>query len=535
MRRTIRSVGILFVAMLGTVGLAIGSAFSAALAFGAIGLFVPGTGTPDANIVSDYLSNARDRYTFGTPCNSEANCPTKLENPGDPSLLGIDYPASFFPLVIFPGWCRSGPDGCDKWNVSVGKGTDMLDQQLAPYLDLNSTDQVTLFGYSQGGAVIADELQRIAALNLDQSVLDRLHVVTIGGIENPDGGLWQRLGFLPRIPFLDISFNPAMKTDNGFDTTAIGFEYDPVTYAPRYWGNPLALLNAVAALETVHGYYLSPNGNGPTDTLPYGYTPGPTGTLATQLDCVQSPDNCRYGSSGETTYIMIPATSLPIFDLVMGLVPTPLKPLVQPFVNLLTPVTKLLIDLGYNWNGDPDKATRLSILPFNPFTLHPVQFSVQFVQAIGQGIRDALNGGPSMATAAPVTTVAARTSAPQAAPEVVAEKTTPVVSASDTGTSTDKNPVVTAASEKRAEAAQARADKKAAAAEARAEKKAERAAAKAAKAADRAAKKEAMAADRAAKKEAREAAHTNAGVTKIGGANVGADDSSAASSEKQAA
>ena len=353
--------------MLGVIGLAIGSAFSTALAFGAIGLFVPGTGTPNANIVTDYLSNARDRYTQNTPCNSEANCPTVLENSADPSLLGINYPASFFPLVIFPGWCRSGPDGCDKWNDSVGKGTQKLDDELAPYLDSKSTEQVTLFGYSQGGAVVADELQRIAARNLDPSVLARLHVVTIGGIENPDGGLWQRLGFLPTIPFLDISFNPAMKTDNGFDTTAIGFEYDPVTYAPRYWGNPLALLNAVAALETVHGYYLAPNGNGPTDTLPYGYTAGPTGTLATQLDCKQSPANCRYGSSGETTYIMIPATSLPIFDFITGQVPAPLKPFVKPFVDLLTPVTKVLIDLGYDWSGNPDTPTPLSILPFNPF------------------------------------------------------------------------------------------------------------------------------------------------------------------------
>ncbi|WP_161600536.1 PE-PPE domain-containing protein [Mycolicibacterium hodleri] len=511
MRRTIRSVGILLVAMLGTVGLAIGSAFSAALAFGAIGLFVPGTGTPDANGIANYLSNARDRYTLNTPCNSAADCPTTLENPEDPSLLGINYPASFFPLVIFPGWCRSGPDGCDKWNVSVGKGTDMLDMQLAQYLDITSTEQVTLFGYSQGGAVISNELQRIAALNLDQSVLDRLHVVTIGGIENPDGGLWQRLGFLPRIPFLDISFNPAMKTDNGFDTTAIGFEYDPVTYAPRYWGNPLALLNAVAALETVHGYYLSPDGTPPSGQLPYGYTPE---TLATQLDCKESPDNCRYGSSGETTYIMIPATSLPIFDLIMGLVPAPLKPLVKPFVNLLTPVTKLLIDLGYDWSGDPDKPTRLSILPFNPLTFHPVQFSVQFVQAIGQGIRDALNGGPS--TVAPVTTAPVTTT-------VVAEKTTTVAATTDTSAAADKGPVATAAAEKKAKAADARAEKKAE---------------KAAKAADNAAKKDAKAAERAAKKAAREAARANAGVTtigaKTGSTKVGAD-SSTASSEKQAA
>ncbi len=432
MLRTIRSIGVLFVAMLGAIGLAVGSAFSAALAFGAIGLFVPGTGTPNANIVADYLPNARDRYTQNTPCNDASNC----------TPLGINYPASFFPVVIIPGWCRSGPDGCDKWNDSVGKGTDTLDAALAPYLDENSTEQVTLFGYSQGGAVISNELQRIAALNLDQSVLDRLHVVTIGGIQNPDGGLWQRLGFLPTIPFFDISFGPAMKTDNGFDTTAIGFEYDPVTYAPRYWGNPLALLNAFAALETVHGYYLVPNGNGPNDTLPYGYTPGAGGTLAPQLDCSANPSNCRFGSSGETTYIIIPATSLPIFDLLMGAVPAPLKPVVQPLVNLLTPVTKLLIDLGYDFSGDPDKPTPLSILPFNPFTFNPIDFSVKFVQAIVQGIHDAINGGPStmLAPAVPAvapSTFAVRSVMAQSTGPTVDEKTTPV--ALDKGTAGTDN------------------------------------------------------------------------------------------------
>ena len=106
-----------------------------------------------------------------------------------------------------------------------------------------------------------------------------------------------------------------MPVDTGIHTTAIGFEYDPVTYAPLYWGNPLALLNMLAAFETVHGYYLSPNGNNEDATLPYGYTPK---TLAPQLDCDTSPANCRYDSYGNT-YVMIPATSLPLADLILSL------------------------------------------------------------------------------------------------------------------------------------------------------------------------------------------------------------------------
>ncbi len=93
-----------------------------------------------------------------------------------------------------------------------------------------------------------------------------MKVVTIGGIENPDGGFWQRLAWLryllgEPVPIIDVSFEPGMAVDTGINTTSIGFEYDPVVYAPRYWGNALAVLNMIAAFDTVHGYYLSPNGN----------------------------------------------------------------------------------------------------------------------------------------------------------------------------------------------------------------------------------------------------------------------------------
>ena len=65
MRRTVRSIGVFFVAMLGAVGLVIGSAFAAALAFGATALIVPGTGTHNIhppNAVIGYKENAADRY-----------------------------------------------------------------------------------------------------------------------------------------------------------------------------------------------------------------------------------------------------------------------------------------------------------------------------------------------------------------------------------------------------------------------------------------------------------------------------------------
>ena len=400
----------MLVALVGALTLAIASAFTAALAYGAIALIVPGTGTPDANKVEGYLQQARDRYLITTACGAKGG--TNCQGPG---LQGINYPATFFPLAFIPGWCT--PSRCNTWDDSVGQGTANLNTAIDAALanEDNADGKVIVFGYSQGGAVVADSLAgHIASLSAEDRA--RIQVVTIGGIENPDGGLWQRLSFLKYIPGLDISFNPPMTSPPGVNYTSYGFQYDPVVNAPRYFGNALAVLNALAAFENVHGYYLAPNGNGPDESLPYGYTDA---SLASAINCANGNPNCR--TVDGNTFVTIPALTLPIYNLALGLTPGALKPLVQPLVNLLTPVTRLLIDLGYDTSGNPNVSTPLSILPFNPATFNPVDFSVKFVAAIAQGIRDAINGGPASTTmllpatnsTTPVSTLALRSIAPK--------------------------------------------------------------------------------------------------------------------------
>jgi hypothetical protein len=396
MRKTAKALSLVVISFLAAVVLAVGSAFSAALAFGAVGLVVPGTGTPNANVVDDYLANVRDYYLQGTACTNEANCAVGTD------LTGINYPASFWPLAVFPSWCRSGPDGCDKWDESVGKGADGLTTALTDAL-ASPEQNIVIFGYSQGGAVVSKVLHDYGLTEEEKA---RIEVVTIGNIENPDGGLWQRLAFLRYIPILNVTFAPPMPVDPAIKTTTIGFQYDPVVYAPRYWGNPFAMLNAIAAFDNVHGYYLAPNGNDPAATLPYGYTPE---TLAPQLVCTVGV-NCRKDQYGNE-YIMIPATSLPIMNLVMSSTPGALKPIVKPLVDLISPVYRVLADLGYDWSGNPGVPTPLSILPFNPFQ-NPIPIGINLINAVIQGIHDALNGGPALAPAAPAplttSTLAAR-------------------------------------------------------------------------------------------------------------------------------
>ena len=102
---------------------------------------------------------------------------------------------------------------------------------------------------------------------------------------------------------------------------------------------------------------------------------------------------------------MIPAKSLPLADLVMSLVPSVLKPIVKPFVDLVTPVLKVIADLGYDWSGDPSVVRPLSILPFNPFQnwfAVAAKLVVAAVQGIQAFIGDLGNVGAS--TVAPDST-----------------------------------------------------------------------------------------------------------------------------------
>src|SRR4051794_35460877 len=143
MRKSARALVIVVLAFLSSAFLAIGSAFISALAFGATALIVPGTGTPNANIVENYMEHAADRYIAPfEPCSTDNNC----------DLQGINYPASFWPLGFIGNWCPGFQ--CDTWNQSVGTGVDNLDTALRAALD-NTSGDIILFGYSQGGAVVS--------------------------------------------------------------------------------------------------------------------------------------------------------------------------------------------------------------------------------------------------------------------------------------------------------------------------------------------------------------------------------------------
>jgi PE-PPE domain len=256
MRKSARALGIALLTFLSAVAIGAAAVLTSAITLAATALIVPGTGTHNITTVMGYKENAADRYIASATNSSPAFCTST----NGCVLVGIPYHASFFPIPL-PGWCPNL--SCDTWNQSVGTGVANLNSELINQLTHPTPDnqQIILFGYSQGGAVVSQEMYNLA--NLDPATKARITVVTIGNIDNPQG-LWTRLSFLPTIPFLNITFGPVLPTNIGIKSTNYTFEYDPVGNAPLYLLNPLALLNALAAFWYVHGNYLVPNSNDPS-------------------------------------------------------------------------------------------------------------------------------------------------------------------------------------------------------------------------------------------------------------------------------
>lgn len=365
-RRSITTLLTLLTAVLITVA----STLTMAVALAATALIVPGTGTPNANIVGDYMENARDYYIapFNPACTEDNDC----------ALQGIDYPAQFWPIPL-PGW--GGLQGA-KWDVSTGEGLSTLNSTLVDTLAQNPPNTpVVIFGYSQGGNIVSREKRNLAGLPKDQTYLS---FVMIGNTNRPNGGLFERLAFLGHVPILDATFGLPAPTDtcDHICATDIAFRYDGVADFPLYPLNALAVLNAIAGFWYIHGTYLAPNQDSDVGELPDGYTPE---ELAEQL---ANEDN--WDEHGDTRYITIPTKTLPIvrpFLEFAGFTGTGF--IVKPIVTLLTPVLEVLIEAGYDRSLSYGVPAPFRLIPrINPFVL-----ARDVVDAIGEGIHDAFGGG----------------------------------------------------------------------------------------------------------------------------------------------
>jgi PE-PPE domain len=156
------------------------------------------------------------------------------------------------------------------------------------------------------------------------------------------------------------------------------------------------MLNAIAALEYVHGNYLLPTGADETGSLPYGYTD------ATLTQAMQDPDNIR--TYQDATFVLIPQQgTLPIMRPIVDLAAaTGTTPLVMHFVDLISPTLKVLIDLGYDRTANPGIPRTLSLLPFDPFQ-NWVEVGVNLAAAVDEGVQALVNDVSRTTTIAPTT------------------------------------------------------------------------------------------------------------------------------------
>jgi hypothetical protein len=348
-------------------------------------LAVPGTGnpTPTTSFINAEVRN------FVTPTNP--GCGSNLNNPPpNPSCtqVAVDYPASFWPIILFGLKQLTS----DTWNVSVSTGVNNLRSQLADEYSADPAGHFYLTGYSQGATVVSYFKRSYPnPTSHDLPALNQVTLVMAANPNRPNGGLFMRPGIFGPfdIPILDATVGIPAPTDTGVKTTDIAIQYDGVSDFPEYPINLLADANALAGLLFIHPTYVDPSSSHPNGH-PYGYTldqfTAAVGAAQQAADNGQCTDANNCQQFGDTTYITLPTTNLPILAPLRYLgEQTGLSFLTRPLADLVQPVMTVLIETGYNRKsyGTP---TPFQLIPI----INPVTLGVSLVAATVQGISDAI-------------------------------------------------------------------------------------------------------------------------------------------------
>lgn len=376
-RSAARSLLVGAVAVSGSVVIGLTPAGTAALGLvvAVTPLVVPGTGTPNPQDSNNYMANAVAYYVQPSGGCGATDCAAPV---------AIPYIAQFWPIPL-AGW--GGLEGA-KWNVSVASGVTRLTSELVGENNPSAAHPVAVFGYSQGATVASIVKGNLADLTDEQK--ENLSFVLIGNPNRPDGGLFERLAILGTVPILDATFGQPTPTDTGIDTYDIALQYDGVADAPSWVLNPLALANALAGFQYVHGTYLDPRGDDPATATPYGYTPEQVqAAIENAKESCSTETHCQKVDGSDTYYITLPSKTLPIMQPFLDLgAATGTSALVVPLVDLVSPMAQTLIETGYT-RTDYSTPTPFQLVPrFNPVTV-----ATDLVNDIPEGIRAALNPG----------------------------------------------------------------------------------------------------------------------------------------------
>jgi PE-PPE domain len=377
-RSVVGSLTVAMISVLSAIALALGATIQTAVnLLAGTALIVPGTGTANPTTSADYMDNARDYFIVP----SDTGCA-----PADCELVPVPYIAQFWPFP-FTGW--GGLQGA-KWDDSVQSGVVSLSMTYGGTSPTTS-DPVTVFGYSQGATVTSIFKRSLAELN-GGTIPEGTFFTLIGNPNRPDGGLFERLAILGTLPILDATFGEPTPTDTAPDdltnTTDTVFQYDGIGDMASNILNVPAVLNALLGFWYVHGTYLDPRGRPPNNDiggeLAYGYTPEEIEEMVAGCVADSSGPNCQ--QHGDTVYVTIPATYLPIIQPFLDLgSATGTSALINPIVALVQPALQTVIEAGYN-RGDYGNPTPFQLIP----RVNPIKFVGDLLNDIPEGINAAI-------------------------------------------------------------------------------------------------------------------------------------------------
>lgn len=380
MRKCIRVVYLSLLALLSAAVLSTATALMAAISLAATtALIVPGTGTPNANDVSDYKENFQSYYMRDTPCN-DSTC----------ILDGINYPASFWPIPL-PGWCPNL--SCDKFDVSVAKGVANLDDEVRDLLEplIPPDTKIVIAGYSQGARVVSIVKKRFVDGEYGDpaDLKDVVSFVFIGNPNRPNGGILSRFGILGHIPILDVTTGqPTPTGPPDFKTEDWAIRWEGIADFSQYLLNPLSVVNSILGFYYDHGTYLAVNGKSDPGETPAGYTVAEWEELTKYPE--KHPDLVQIQEYGDTTYYTIRPKVLPLVR------PLHSIPLIgKPIADFWEPILEVIIEeTGYNRNIPYGQYSPIGLIPiFNPITL-----VLKLIPAVIQGVVNFLgNFIPSLA------------------------------------------------------------------------------------------------------------------------------------------
>jgi hypothetical protein len=283
-----------------------------------------------------------------------------------------------------------------RFDQSVAQGVVDLDTALRAQLtEADPPSKVVIFGYSQSGTIVTNELRNLAANPATAPPAGQLENVVIGDPNRPHGGILSMLpGF--RIPILGVTFNGPMPTDTGYKLVDISFKYDAISDFPQFPIDLLAVANALAGYVYIHGTYPSDN--------PYGYTP------AQLLTAMNDPANQQQFNTN-TLYITLPDKNLPILQPVRDIAAlTGTGFLVNPILDLIQPAVRVLVELGYNRTIPYGQPTTFGLIP----PIHPIKLGVDLVRAAVEGVQAAFHdiaGGAPAPIAPPTTAISPKSPA----------------------------------------------------------------------------------------------------------------------------